>query len=124
MYNPYQPYNPYAQMMRQAQPPQTVTQVAGIESARQMALPPNSSAFALDYDNEHVYYVYTDGAGVAKADAYRLVPCSEESRQYVTREQFDELKGAFDEYVSKSGRAAHAAEPSGDAAGAGESRPR
>ena len=121
MYQPFnQPFNNYyPQMMRQQ--PQTVTRVAGISSARQMPLPPNSSAFALDYDDEHVYYVYTDGAGVAKADAYKLVPCADEGAQYATKAQFDQLKGDFDELVSKLGSSAkHAA----GAAGAGADQPR
>lgn len=118
MYQPFnQPFNNYysPQMMRQQ--PQTVTRVAGISSARQMPLPPNSSAFALDYDDEHVYYVYTDGAGVAKADAYKLVPCADEGARYATKAQFDQLRGELDELVSKLGRdARHAAHASSDSA--------
>lgn len=85
MFNPYQSsaYSPYLQ-------PQTVTQVSGIDSARQIRLPPNSSMFALDYDQKHVYAVYTDGAGVVSAVPYELTPCRQEGR-YATVEQFNEL---------------------------------
>ena len=80
--------------------PQTVVQVSGIDSARQIRLPPNSSMFALDYDQKHVYAVYTDGAGVATAVPYTLTPC-EEAGRYVTLEQFNELKERINGYLSE-----------------------
>lgn len=98
MYNPYQQsISPYGQ-------PQSVVQVSGIESARQIRLPPNSSMFALDYDQKHVYAVYTDGAGVATAVPYRLTPC-EQAGRYVTVEQFEELKERIDGYLSEQQQA-------------------
>lgn len=100
MFNPYQSnaYSPYLQ-------PQTVTQVSGIDSARQIRLPPNSSMFALDYDQKHVYAVYTDGAGVVSAVPYELTPCRQDGR-YATVEQFNELKERIDAYISeRSGQA-------------------
>lgn len=65
-YQPLQPFggNPYQdQLARMQMQPQSVTRVSGIDSARQLRLPPNSSMFALDYDDQHVYAVFTDGAG-------------------------------------------------------------
>lgn len=66
-YQPFQPFgaNPYQDQLARMQP-QSVTRVSGIGSARQLRLPPNSSMFALDYDDEHVYAVFTDGAGVIR----------------------------------------------------------
>lgn len=61
-YQPCQPFNPYQEQLARLQP-QSVTRVSGIGSARQLRLAPNSSMFALDYDDRHVYAVYTDGAG-------------------------------------------------------------
>ena len=110
--NPYQPFqqlqqNPYRQQ------PQTVTQVSGIDSARQIRLPPNSSMFALDYDQKHVYAVYTDGAGVVTAVPYLLTPVSQESQRYVTQEQFEQWKAEVNGHLSKLGRT-DAAEPAAD----------
>ena len=61
-YQQFQPFNPYQDQLARMQP-QSVTRVSGIDSARQLRLPPNSSMFALDYDDQHVYAVFTDGAG-------------------------------------------------------------
>ena len=64
-YQPLQPFggNPYQdQLARMQMQPQSVTRVSGIDSARQLRLPPNSSMFALDYDDQHIYAVFTDGA--------------------------------------------------------------
>lgn len=111
---PYQAMTPYQQF--QQLPPQTVTQVSGIDSARQLRLPPNSSMFALDYDERHVYAVYTDGAGVVTATPYVLTPCEQgQPGDYVTVRQFNEFKEAVNGHLSKLG-AAHAAEPGADAA--------
>ena len=65
----YQP-NPYERQlaqMRGQMPPQQVTRVSGIESARQIPLAPNSTMLALDYDDRHVYAVYSGGDGHGQA---------------------------------------------------------
>lgn len=116
---PYQAMNPYqspAQPVPQL-PPQNVVQVSGIESARQLRLPPNSSMFALDYDDRHVYAVYADGAGVVAVKPYVLTPCEAErpAGDYVTQQQFNEFKEAVNGHLSRLG-AADAAEPRADAA--------
>lgn len=101
-YQQFQPFNPYQDQMTRMQP-QSVTRVSGIDSARQLRLPPNSSMFALDYDDQHVYAVYTDGAGVVTAKPYILKPCDEpqEAGRYVTAEQFEQWKGEIDGRISK-----------------------
>ena len=79
-YQPLQPFggNPYQdQLARMQMQPQSVTRVSGIDSARQLRLPPNSSMFALDYDDQHIYAVFTDGAGVVTAKPYLLKACDE-----------------------------------------------
>lgn len=117
---PYQALNPYQQAAQMFQPapqlpPQSVVQVSGIDSARQLRLPPNSSMFALDYDDRHVYAVFTDGAGVVTAKPYVLTPCEAEAPggEYVTRKQFDDFKEALNGRLSEL--AADAAEPGADA---------
>lgn len=107
---PYQAMNPYQQAAQPFQPapqlpPQNVVQVSGIGSARQLRLPPNSSMFALDYDDRHVYAVFTDGAGVVTAKPYVLAPCEEEqpAGEYVTLRQFDEFKEAVNGRLSELG---------------------
>lgn len=57
-YQQFQPFNPYQDQLARMQP-QSVTRVSGIDSARQLRLPPNSSMFALDYDDQHIYAVFT-----------------------------------------------------------------
>lgn len=120
---PYQAMNPYsqqqpAQLFQPAPqlPPQSVVQVSGIDSARQLRLPPNSSMFALDYDDRHVYAVFTDGAGVVTAKPYVLTPCDEErpASGFVTVQQFDEFKEAVNGRLSELGPA-HPAQPRPDA---------
>lgn len=118
---PYQAMNPYqqqaAQLFQQAPqlPPQSVVQVSGIDSARQLRLPPNSSMFALDYDDRHVYAVFTDGAGVVTAKPYVLTPCEAEAPggDYVTVKQFNDFREAVNGRISEL--AADAAEPRADA---------
>lgn len=113
----YQQINPYERQlaqMRGQMPPQQVTRVSGVESARQIPLAPNSTMLALDYDDRHVYAVYSDGAGTVTAKTYVMTPCEDERPQggYVTVEQFNEWKAEVDGHLSEL-RAA-AAEPSAD----------
>lgn len=112
----YQAMTPYQQACQPQLPPQSVTQVSGIDSARQLRLPPSSSMFALDYDDRHIYAVYTDGAGVVTAKPYVLTPCEQEqpAGEYVTLRQFNEFKEAINGHLSKLG-AAGAAEHGADA---------
>ena len=79
-YQQFQPFNPYQDQLARMQP-QSVTRVSGIDSARQLRLPPNSSMFALDYDDQHIYAVFTDGAGVVTAKPYLLKACDAGSGQ-------------------------------------------
>ena len=59
--------------------------------------------FALDYDDQHIYAVFTDGAGVVTAKPYLLKACDEPQAtgSYVTAEQFEQWKGEIDERISK-----------------------
>lgn len=116
---PYQPSQGFQPLMQPyqplCQPPQTVTRLAGLSSARQLRLPPNSSMLALDYDDRHVYAVASDGAGVVDARMYSLVPCDEQQGgEYVTRKQFDEFREAVNGRISEL--QPHSAGLGGDAA--------
>ena len=113
----FQQANPYERQlaqMRGQMPPQQVTRVSGIGSARQIPLAPNSTMLALDYDDRHVYAVYSDGAGTVTAKPYVMTPCEDEQQrgEYVTLSQFNEWKAEVNEHLSKL--RADAAEPSGD----------
>ena len=101
MFQPYQ-YQPWRDSLQ----PQSVTRVSGIGSARQLRLPPNSSMLALDYDDCHVYAVYTDGAGVVTAKPYELKPC-EPAGEYVTNAEFREWRERLDERISELRQAEH-----------------
>ena len=70
---------------------------------------------ALDYDDRHVYAVYSDGAGTVTAKPYVMTPCEDEQPKggYVTMEQFERWKAEVDEHLSKL-RPADAAEPGPD----------
>lgn len=107
-----QPYQPWQQ------PAQSVVRVSGIDSARQLRLPPNSSMLALDYDDRHVYAVASDGAGVVAAKAYTLEPCEAQQPQggFVTEGQFAQFKEEINERLSqlRSGHAGDAAADRGD----------
>lgn len=90
----FQQANPYERQLAQIRgqmPPQQVTRVSGIGSARQIPLAPNSTMLALDYDDRHVYAVYSDGAGTVTAKPYVMTPCEDEQPRggYVTMEQFE-----------------------------------
>ena len=102
----FQQANPYERQlaqMRGQMPPQQVTRVSGIGSARQIPLAPNSTMLALDYDDRHVYAVYSDGAGTVTAKPYVMTPCEDEQPRggYVTMEQFEKWKAEVDEHLSK-----------------------
>ena len=102
----FQQANPYERQLAQIRgqmPPQQVTRVSGIGSARQIPLAPNSAMLALDYDDRHVYAVYSDGAGTVTAKPYLLKACDEPQAagSYVTAEQFEQWKGEIDERISK-----------------------
>lgn len=100
MYNqPFQPQlNFYGRL-----PQQNVIQVYGINSARQLNLAPNSSLFVLDYDDEHVYAVFSDGAGTVSVKPYLLTECEPENttENFVTAKQFKEWKEQVNERLSK-----------------------
>lgn len=90
----------YGQQLAQLQ---QVTRVSGIESARQIPLPPNSTMLALDYDDRHVYAVYSDGAGTVTAKPYTMEPCEApgDAGGYVARKEFYEWREKVDEHLSK-----------------------
>lgn len=100
MYN--QPFQPNSNIYGRL-PYQNVIQVYGINSARQLNLPPNSSMFALDYDDEHIYAVFTDGAGTVSVKPYTLTPCEPQTGAdgLVTIKQFNEWKEQVNERLSE-----------------------
>ena len=93
MQNPYQP---------RWQPPQQnrmeLTKVNGIEGARayQAQMPPNSTAAVFDANSDVMYIVRTDGAGYpSMIDMFTFTRMEHgtQSGDYVTRKEFEELKG-------------------------------
>lgn len=102
--NPYQmqyqqpqaPARSYYQPMA-AIPQQTgLIQVTGMEGAKAYPLAPNSEAALFDAGRDVFYVKRTDAGGYPTIQAYQFAPVQEAAPsaqpEYVTREEFDELK--------------------------------
>lgn len=85
-------YQPQMPMM---QSPQTLTRVTGIEGAKAYQMAPNSVAALFDGDNDIFYVKSTDGAGFPTIKAFSFAPLETSPAQsdFVTRAEFEELKG-------------------------------
>jgi type II secretory pathway predicted ATPase ExeA len=112
MYGNQQPVygNPYQMQYQQAQAParsyyqpmaaipqQTgLIQVTGMEGAKAYPLAPNSVAALFDADRDVMYIKRTDAGGYPTIQAYQFSPVQEAAPsaqpEYVTRQEFDELK--------------------------------
>lgn len=95
MFNQY-PYG-WQTPFQAVQPPQkSVTRVSGVESARRLQLPPNSSEILLDYDDKHCYVAYTDGAGTLTVKPCEIRPIEESAApEYLTVSDFEKFKEAL-----------------------------
>ena len=77
------------------QQPQGLIRVTGIDGARAFQMPPNSVTALFDGENDVFYVKSTDGAGVPtiKAFAFSPLEATQPQSDFVTRQEFEELKG-------------------------------
>lgn len=119
-YNQFQPRQqqgfPGQQQMFPSQQPQSLIRVTGMDGAKAYQMPPNSSVALFD-EGEDIFYVKTtDGAGFPTVRAFAFTPIelnqpAKPQSDYVTREEFEELKGMiFDgkQSVRKNSRSSSA----------------
>ena len=102
--NPYNPFQtrqqgfPGQPQMFPGQQPQNLIRVTGMDGAKAYQMPPNSSVALFD-EGEDIFYVKTtDGAGFPTVRAFAFTPIeinqpAKPQGEYVTREEFEELKG-------------------------------
>lgn len=107
MYNPYDQSAPYMQRLNQLQQPMQPMQqprdglirVTGMDGAKAYQLPPNSAVALFDGGQDVFYVKTTDGAGFPTIKAYAFAPMQEAavqpSPEYVTRQEFEQLKEAI-----------------------------
>lgn len=92
-----QPYQNSMQPCQNMQPNQTLIRVTGIDGARAYQMQANSVVPLFDSDNDIMYIKSTDGAGFPTIKAYTFAPYDmtqpQYSNDYVTRAEFEELKG-------------------------------
>lgn len=80
--------NPYLQR------PNEIQFVNGIESAQAYTMPPNSKQILMDSNQSRFYLKQTDASGMASIKAYDFCEAqTNQSQDYVTRQEFEELKG-------------------------------
>lgn len=95
-YMPRQQYQPY-QMQPQFPPqqPQGLIRVTGIDGAKAYQMPPNSVTALFDGESDVFYVKSTDGAGfpTIKAFAFSPLEAVQPQSDFVTRQEFEELKG-------------------------------
>lgn len=103
--NPMQYNNPYmdrlnamsAQGQMNAQPSQII-RVNGLPGAQAYQMGANASVALFDANEDYFYIKSTDGAGFASIRRFKFSPCDDmqsaaPTEDYVTRKEFDELKG-------------------------------
>lgn len=97
MRQPAQSY--YPQQLPAYQPQQQgLIKVTGMEGAKAYPLAPNSMIPLFDADSDVMYVKQTDAGGYPSIQAYRFTPIQETPAQqpeYVTRQEFEELKEAI-----------------------------
>ena len=88
-------YTPMAPIPQQQTAPGLI-QVTGMEGAKAYPLAPNSVAALFDADRDVMYIKRTDAGGYPTIQAYQFSPVQEAAPsaqpEYVTRQEFDELK--------------------------------
>lgn len=92
---PQQYYAPQVQAYPPQQPQQGLIQVNGLEGARAYPLGPNSSVPLFDANSDVMYVKRTDAGGYPTIQAYTFAPVQDAQQQqpeYVTRQEFNELK--------------------------------
>lgn len=90
-------YTPMTPIPQQQTAPGLI-QVTGMEGAKAYPLAPNSVAALFDADRDVMYIKRTDAGGYPTIQAYQFSPVQEAATsaqpEYVTREEFNELKEA------------------------------
>ena len=88
-------YTPMAPIPQQQTAPGLI-QVTGMEGAKAYPLAPNSVAALFDADRDVMYIKRTDAGGYPTIAAYTFAPMQEaaptQQPEYVTRQEFEELK--------------------------------
>lgn len=88
-------YTPMAPIPQQQTAPGLI-QVTGMEGAKAYPLAPNSVAALFDADRDVMYIKRTDAGGYPTIQVYQFSPVQEAAPsaqpEYVTREEFNELK--------------------------------
>lgn len=94
-YLPSYQQRPYQPQFPAMQPQQTLTRVTGMEGAKAYQMAPNSVVALFDGDNDVFYVKSTDGAGFPTIKAFSFAPLETAPAQaeFVTRAEFEELKG-------------------------------
>ena len=98
--NPYQmPQAQYQQPQYQSpaqQPVNGIVRVTGMDGAKAYQLPPNSAMPLFDSGGEILFIKTTDGAGFPTILPFRYTQLESQqpnANDYVTRQEFEELKG-------------------------------
>ena len=88
-------YTPMATIPQQQTAPGLI-QVTGLEGAKAYPLAPNAEVALFDADRDVMYIKRTDAGGYPTIQAYQFSPVQEAAPsaqpEYVTRQEFDELK--------------------------------
>lgn len=119
MYQPYQMYpsfqttsifpSPFMGAAQQAQPQQSqgiigVTEVHGYQGAMDAQVPMGATAMLMD-DSDPVFYIkQVNNQGIATINRFRFQPWDQDQEQrenFVTRQEFEELKGKLNESISQ-----------------------
>ena len=90
-----QQQNPYMERLNAMQA-QQIVQVSGVDGAKAYNMPANSSVALFDNQQDILYLKSTDGAGFPTIRIFDIVEHKEQpqaQQDFVTRKEFDELKG-------------------------------
>ena len=96
-------YNPYQNQLNNLQnqflsPAPSVQYVNGRQSADNYQMQPNSSVILMDSTRDRFYLKKADASGAWTIDEYDFCKAEEDKvSEYVTREEFDELKKSVEE---------------------------
>lgn len=107
----YQPY-PVYQPSPMQQGIAGVRFVSGEDEAKSVAIPYGSKALFMDANEDAFYVKETDMAGASTVEKYTFQKVEPVEEEYVTREEFDELRRAY-ESTLRQGAADARREPDG-----------
>lgn len=98
--NPYQPrYQQPVQQPNFMQQTESIIRVTGIEGAKAYPVQPNCRVALFDDSRDVFYLKAADGGGYPTLTAFSFAPLREDAPptpDYVTREEFNQLKEAFE----------------------------